>query len=298
MAFGWDIDRFLAGSAVVSIVLGPALQESLGKFFSGLVMQASPPFAIGNWIVCGEHEGRVVDMTWRAVTIHTIDDNFILIPNATVAKAEIVNFHAPTTATALKVKVGLESDVPPESALAVLKRAAIETPGVLETPAPLVFLEEFADTSVNYAIKFWISEPASHLRIEHLVRVNAWYRLREKGIAIPNPTYVVEHVSQSRKSQRLHGEASARFVAAIENVPLLQPLSPEQKRELAEAANDMMLAEGQILFRQNDAGDSFYIISQGQVDVLVAAEGAGGTGVGSIRWRRWGQGTFLGRCRR
>ncbi len=198
VAFGWDIDRFLAGSAVVSIVLGLALQESLGNFFSGLVMQASPPFAIGNWIVCGEHEGRVVDMTWRAVTIHTNDDNFILIPNATVAKAEIVNFHAPTTATARKVKVGLESDVPPESALAVLKRAAMETPGVLETPPPFVYLEEFADSSVNYAIKFWISEPASHRKIEHLVRVNAWYRLREKGIVIPNPTYMVEHINQSR----------------------------------------------------------------------------------------------------
>src|SRR6185503_4525029 len=92
IAFGWDINAFLAGSAVVSIVLGLALQESLGNFFSGLVMQASPPFAIGDWIICGAHEGRVVDMTWRAVTIHTNEDNFILIPNATVAKAEIVNY--------------------------------------------------------------------------------------------------------------------------------------------------------------------------------------------------------------
>ena len=42
-AFGWDIDKFLAGSAVVSIVLGLALQETLGNFFSGMVMQGSPP---------------------------------------------------------------------------------------------------------------------------------------------------------------------------------------------------------------------------------------------------------------
>ena len=69
VAFGWDIDRFLAGSAVASIVLGLALQESLGNFFSGLVMQAAPPFALGDWIICGDHEGRVVDMTWRALVM-------------------------------------------------------------------------------------------------------------------------------------------------------------------------------------------------------------------------------------
>jgi small-conductance mechanosensitive channel len=70
-AFGWNIQALLAGSAVVSIVLGLALQETLGNFFSGLVMQASSPFAIGDWIICAGVEGRVVDMNWRAVTIHT-----------------------------------------------------------------------------------------------------------------------------------------------------------------------------------------------------------------------------------
>ena len=70
-AFGWDIDKFLAGSAIVSIVLGLALQESLGNFFSGLVMQASPPFSVGHRIKCAGFEGDVVDMNWRAVTLQT-----------------------------------------------------------------------------------------------------------------------------------------------------------------------------------------------------------------------------------
>jgi small-conductance mechanosensitive channel/CRP-like cAMP-binding protein len=272
-AFGWDISGFLAGSAVVSIVLGLALQESLGNFFSGLVMQASPPFAIGDWIVCGDHEGRVVDMTWRAVTLHTLDDNFILIPNATIAKADITNFHAPTVSTARTIKIGLESDVPPADAIAILKASALETAGVLAQPEPLVFLGEYADTSVNYVLKFWIREPAQHVKIEHQVRVHTWYRLRERGIEIPNPRYVVEHVHQAHKLRRLQEAATERFVWAIEHVPLLQPLSREQKVQLAASANDVMLATGQVLFQQNDAGDSFYVISEGQVDVLVTRDG-------------------------
>jgi len=272
-AFGWDIDRFLAGSAVVSIVLGLALQETLGNFFSGLVMQASPPFAIGDWIVCADHEGRVVDMTWRAVTLHTNDDNFILIPNATVAKGDVVNYHAPTTATARTVKVSLESDVPPAEAIAILKAAAVETPGVQAAPEPFVFLEDYGD-AVDYLVKFWISEPRAHHRLEHDVRVHIWYRLREAGIILPNPVRTVEYVSQKEKARRQREAARGHRLAAIENVPLLAPLTAEEKLQLANSAGDVFLTTGQILFRQNDAGSSFYIIYKGAIEVLVSPDGA------------------------
>ena len=98
-------------SAVVSIVIGLALQESLGNLFSGLVLQAAPPFVLGDFIQAGNLEGRVVDMTWRAVTLHTTDDNYVVIPNGSIAKQEIVNFHAPTEATARhgEDRVGMRS---------------------------------------------------------------------------------------------------------------------------------------------------------------------------------------------
>jgi small-conductance mechanosensitive channel/CRP-like cAMP-binding protein len=273
VAFGWDIDRFLAGSAVVSIVLGLALQETLGNFFSGLVMQASPPFSIGDWIVCGEHEGRVVDMTWRAVTIHTNDDNFILIPNATVAKADIVNFHAPTISTARLVQVGLDYDVPPCDALAVLKSAALESVGVLATPEPFVYVLEFTDAAVLYGIKFWIDNPANHRKIEHAVRLNVWYRLHGRGFGIPFPTFNIEYISTREKKHSLADTARGHRIRAIEGVPLFQFLSADQKRQLADSADDYVLAPGQTLFRQNDPGDSFYIVRKGQVDVLVTPDG-------------------------
>ncbi len=275
MAFGWDIDRFLAGSAVVSIVLGLALQESLGNFFSGLVLQASPPFAIGDWIICGEHKGRVTDMTWRAVTLHTDDDNFILIPNANIAKADIINFHFPSTSTARYIRVGLDYDHPPADAIAVLKAAALESPGVLSSPEPYIYLEQFGDSAVSYAVKFWIKDPSQHDEIESQVRVHAWYRLKERGFNIPFPVRTVEHTSHTQKARRMQAAARAHRISAIQGVPLLQPLSAEQKSTLADAASEVFLTAGQMLFRQHDSGDSFFIIYKGEVEVLVSPEGGG-----------------------
>lgn len=268
-AFGLEIKTFLAGSAVVSIVLGLALQETLGNFFSGLVMQASSPFAIGDWIVCAGVEGRVVDMTWRAVTIHTPEDNYVIMPNGTIATAQIVNYHAPTRVTARTATVGLEYDLPPGEAIAVLKAAALETTGVAANPEPYVYLEEFADSSVNYIVKFWISEPSLHHKIEHHVRVNIWYRLKEKGYGIPYPVRTVEHVSLAKKVEAQDQAAANHRYEAIKDLWLFAPMTEEQKRALARSASDAFLADGQVLFNQGHTGDSLYVIRTGQVDVLV-----------------------------
>ena len=268
-AFGWDIRTFLAGSAVVSIVLGLALQETLSNFFSGLVMQAASPFAIGDWIICAGVEGRVVDMTWRAVTIHTLEDNYVILPNGTVSKEQIVNFNTPTDATARTVQVGLHYDHPPLQALGLLKSTALETEGVSPRPEPLVFLQSFDDSAITYALKFWITEPAAHVKIESQVRTNLWYRLKEKGFSIPFPTRTVEHIHLDQKQQAQTAASADQRYQALKDLWLFAPLTEEAKRKLAQGATDFFLAHGQILFRQKDPGDSLYVIRAGEVDVLV-----------------------------
>jgi small-conductance mechanosensitive channel/CRP-like cAMP-binding protein len=281
-AFGWNIQGFLAGSAVVSIVLGLALQETLGNFFSGLVMQAASPFAIGDWIVCAGVEGRVVDMTWRAVSIHTLEDNYVIIPNGTVAGAQIVNFNTPTTATACSVTVGLHYDHPPVQAIALLKKTALETEGVASKPEPYIFLQSFDDSAITYSVKFWITDPPSHAKIETLVRTNIWYRVKEKGFSIPFPMRTVEHVQLDKKLEA-QAETTARDrYNSIKGLWLFAPLSEDEKLKLARGASDLTLAPGQVLFRQNDPGDTLYVIRSGDAEVLVDQPDGSQTKVASL----------------
>ena len=274
-AFGWPISDFLTGGAVVSIVIGLALQESLGNLFSGLMLQAAPPFVLGDWISFGSWEGRVVDMTWRAVTLHTIDDNYVVIPNGQIAKQEIINYNAPDSTTARFVKIGLEYDLPPCDAMEALKSAAVETAGVKATPPPIVVMLDFAESAILYGIKFWISEPQRHLKVEHQVRLHAWYRLKQKGYAIPFPTRVVEHISQPDRAKHQLDVELVQKQQTLAKVPLLEPLSEQQHEELAQVAELLRLAPGQILFRQDDAGDSLYVIRKGKAEILVRGNSGG-----------------------
>ncbi len=270
--FEWDITNFLAGSAVVSIVLGLALQETLGNFFSGLVMQTSSPFAVGHWIKVLEVEGRVVDMTWRAVTLQTDYDDFVHIPNSTMAREQITNYNTPTTATAKTILVGIQYDIPPEEAIRVLKAAAMETPGVSAHPAPYVYLENFGESSIDYRIRFWITDPPEDDEIQSAVRVNVWYRLKQNNMGIPFPIRTTEVVNMDRRERRQQESAAATRLCAIQKVPLFAALSSGELKMLAESSRDVLLAANQILFRQNDAGDSFYIIRHGTADVIVRGE--------------------------
>ncbi len=286
-AFGWPINDFLTGGAVISIVLGLALQESLGNLFSGLVLQAAPPFVLGDFIQAGSLEGRVVDMTWRAVTLHTLDDNYVVIPNGTIAKQEIVNLNAPTSVTARLVKIGLEYSLPPCDAVQVLQRAAMETNGVQATPPPTVVMLDYADSAIVYGIKFWIAEPQRHLRVEHEVRLHAWYRLKEKGYGIPFPVRTVEIVNTREKESRAKDETVRDRQELFARIGLFEPLTPGQHRLLAEGASDVQLAPGQTLFNQDDAGESMYVIQSGKVEILVKRATGGSSvlatlGVGEV----------------
>ncbi len=271
-AFSVELGPLLTGSAVISIVIGLALQETLGNFFSGMVLQASVPFKTGDWIQVGSVEGRVVEMTWRAVTLITGSNNYVLIPNSSVAKEQIVNYHEPSVATATNVLVGLDYSIPPNEAKRVLMQAARDTPGVLAEPLPSVALANFDDSAVQYKLIFWINEPEKHGGIEQGVRVNLWYRLNQAGYGIPYPVRTVELTDLNKKQVAAKDDARAMRLGIIRKSPMFSEIAPELQEKLAGETRGYELSAGQVFYRQNDPGDSLFILESGEVNITFLTE--------------------------
>jgi small-conductance mechanosensitive channel len=82
-------DKLLTTSAVSAVVLGFALQDTLGNAFAGLAIQSEKPFHVGHWIRVGDFEGRVTEVTWRATKLRTKSGNFVVVPNNIVSKEAI-----------------------------------------------------------------------------------------------------------------------------------------------------------------------------------------------------------------
>src|SRR5208282_1021058 len=97
--------------AVVGLVLGFALQESLGNIFSGLTLQMSRPFAPGDWVRSGAFVGRVQGIGWRSTVVITRNNERLELPNSGLAKEVVVNYS--NGAVADEIAIGLSCSAPP-----------------------------------------------------------------------------------------------------------------------------------------------------------------------------------------
>jgi small-conductance mechanosensitive channel len=72
-------EKLLTTSAVSAVVIGFALQDTLGNAFAGLAIQSERPFNVGHWMRVGDFEGRVAEVTWRATKLRTKAGNFVIL---------------------------------------------------------------------------------------------------------------------------------------------------------------------------------------------------------------------------
>lgn len=195
-----DIAPLLATSAVTSLVLGLALQPILGNFFAGLVISAERPYRINDWIKVGEDEGRVVAINWRTTHLRTRNNDDIVLPNSKMADERILNFYYPHTMHMVRTVIGAHYDAPPYRVRRTLLEAAHGTRGVLENPAPEIYLLDFADSAILYEVRSFIDDVAQGPRIQSDLRYRIWEELRREGIEIPYPMRTIHLAPRARRA--------------------------------------------------------------------------------------------------
>jgi small-conductance mechanosensitive channel/CRP-like cAMP-binding protein len=272
---GINLNVFAVSSLVVGYIVGNASQDTLGNLFAGLALNAERPFQIGDWVTVGGHTGVLVDTTWRATRLRTKTADSVVIPNSAIAKESIINYSRPTRSHGCYLQVGLSYDTPPNKAREVMLGVLREAPDVCQDPPPTVSLVGYGDSAVNYTVKFFLEDYARLDPIQSGVMDRFWYAFRREGISIPYPIRDVRHRSAlaDEKAQRTAGENTIRQLLA--GVELFKSLSAEELERLANGAKLRLFAAGENLCRQGEAGDSFYVIREGCVTVLVASTDGG-----------------------
>ncbi|MFN7983662.1 MAG: mechanosensitive ion channel family protein [Vicinamibacterales bacterium] len=167
-------EKLMTTSAVGAVVVGFALQDTLGNLFSGLAIQIEKLFRVGQWIRVGEFEGKVQEVTWRATKLLTKSGQLVILPNSLMSKDAILNFSEPVIPTRIEVEVGASYDAPPNLVKQALAEALDNAPMVLRDPAPDVVMADFAASSITYRVRFWIDDFGRDARARDQVRSNIW----------------------------------------------------------------------------------------------------------------------------
>ena len=259
-------DKLAMTSAVGAVVIGFALQDTLGNAFSGLAIQIEKPFRVGHWISVGGFEGRVTEITWRATRLRTKTGNFVVVPNSVMSKEAITNYSEPASPTRLEIRVGLGYEVMPSRAKQALMDGLRQAPLVLSNPPPDVLLMDFADSTVVYRARIWIQDFRLDEEAIDQARTAMFYALKRHGIEIPYPIAV----EIGREDAQPDPEAARlRRVAALAGIEMFAPLSTDERALLAAAAAERTYGAGERIVRQGDAGESMFVLIEGSARVFV-----------------------------
>jgi small-conductance mechanosensitive channel/CRP-like cAMP-binding protein len=268
--FTVDLTPLLASTAVVAVVVGLALQESLGNIFSGLTLQLGKTFAPGDWVRSGNSVGRVQGIAWRSTTLITRANERLEIPNALLAKDTLVNYSI--GAVAEDVKIGLSYSAPPNYVREVILDALRNMPGVMQYPPPEVYTWEFSDSSIHYRVRYWMSDFAEADRLRDTVSTGLWYVLRRKAIEIPYPQLVIQ-ASHERLANTEAAAFEQQIMGGLRQVDFLRTLRDEELRLLVPGVIVQKFGVGELIVREGDEGDSLFIIRAGTVEVVAAKNG-------------------------
>lgn len=260
-----DLSSLIATSAVVSVVLGMALQETLGNFFAGMSIQLERPFQVGDTVQIQSEIGKVMQVAWRATRLETARREVITFPNSILSKEAVRNFTRGENPIATDVKLGLSYDAPPNRVKRIVTEVLEEIPSVLREPKPSCKLDDYADSAIQYRVRFFCAhfDDVSGSRDEFLTRV--WYRLRRENIDIPFPQRTVRVVKDEVDPNAL---SSARKRELLRSVDLFTVMDSAQRDSLAEDLAVRTFGKGERVIEAGAPGNTFYVVAEGAVAVM------------------------------
>jgi small-conductance mechanosensitive channel/CRP-like cAMP-binding protein len=267
-----NLGALFTTSAIFGVILGLALQDTLGNFFAGISLQADRPFQVGDVITVGaqRHTGVVEEISWRAIKIRTFQNHVVLIANSNAAKEPIEVCPRDNLNARLVFFNTLYTDSPAKT-IHVAREAVRETDNVSDKVTPIVRIKNLGDNGVDYEVKYWLEDYAKYNDTDALIRQRLWYAFRRAGLNFAFPTRTL-HVERRGSIAQRDGDGGA-IAERLSAVDIFAPLSADETSMLAQAAVRHVFAPGETVIRAGDEGSSMFVVHKGKVRVQVSENG-------------------------
>jgi len=269
---GGGLMTLFAGSGILAIILGFGLQNFFSGIVAGISLQISKPYKVGDWLKLKEHFAEVMEINWRSTRLRTNDAIYLDIPNNEMVSGTIINLHYPTQIHAMRIRVAVDYEVPPNRVREALLRATTGAEGVVPSPPVRVFVVDFAESGVTYEIKFSMGNHQAYNEIADAIRTNIWYEFKRQRITIPYPIRTL-HLQRRRRQSVPEGHAEAQ--AILRGEPLFDCLNDAQLDHVLHGARINRYGRGERLIEEGATGDSMFVMLRGTAHVSVLRNGTG-----------------------
>lgn len=268
--WGARIGGLLTAFGVSSIVLGLALQNSVGQIISGLLLLFEQPFQLGDWLDTPSARGRVVEVNWRATHIDT-GSGLQITPNSVLAGASFTNLSRPAGAHRVTITTAFAVEDAPDQVCALLNRLAGMLPQRKPDSAPTSATRGVTEYATTVALR----SPADDAAARAMFLRWCWYAARREGLHLDGAA------DEFTTTDRV--EKAVRTIA-----PRLRLNHPDQQ-QLAAAATIARYGADEILQHSGEIPEVMLFIIAGRVRLTAVAADGSRVVVGTLE-----EGAFIG----
>ena len=194
---GIDMSSLSLLAGALGVGIGFGLQNITDNFISGIIILFEKPIKVGDRIVVGGTEGDVINISVRATTILTNENISIIVPNSEFISSRVTNWSHNDRNIRFDLPVGVSYGEDPSKVKKVLLDVAMENVHVLKKPEPIVFFDEFADSSLNFTLGVWTSTYTDKpRRLKSELYFEIFEQFKKEGIEIPFPQRDIHIKSQ------------------------------------------------------------------------------------------------------
>lgn len=257
----FDIRRLIALPVIFTLLSGWLQHRDL---FAGLLFQTQRPFRPGDWIRLDDQIGQVQETGWRSTRIRTRSQEIVTIPSDVLARGVTTNYSVfNRVADEIYLSFGYEGV--PGSIESVILIMLADIPEVLDDPPPEVGPWEFGDWSIKYRIRYWMANYTHQDEVRCRINRSLWYVMQRHSIGTPAPATLLP---ESRNGHVDADVAYKQLINELRRVDLLAGLSDDELRILIPSIKVVEFGRGEVVIRQGEVGDCFFILRRGQVEVI------------------------------
>ena len=297
---GINLSSLAVIAGVVGIGIGFGLQNLASNFISGLVLLFEQTLKVGDYIEIGDLKGTIEKISIRSTILRTDDDLFVIVPNQRFIDHNTVNWSYEGHTCRIHIPISVAQDTDLLVLTEALLTAARHEPRVLSNPPPEVWFHGFGNESINFKLLVWISEPNSNEPIRSSINFRIAYELKERGIKIPFPTREIIFQNPKATPQNLYpsnylsdldeNEESPESSILEQRISAIAPISNNvNTKNLRDLLRQISYFErctevelfaliargyrkhfdiGEVVCRENEPSEEFYIILSGAGEVL------------------------------
>lgn len=263
--FSVPVGTLIATSGVFAIILGLALQSTLGDVFSGVALNLGRPYGLGDWIVLENGvQGRVVETNWRATHLLNGTNDLVIIPNSALAKAQLVNLSSPDDAHGITLTVRLKPTRPPAVIEEMMRTVLLSSNSIQRSPPPSVTIMNLDAHMIELEIACRVSHISQASQARNEIYDLVYRHAQAAGISLGSVDAGERAVPDTPPRQSEQAAAAWRLLKAM---PLFATITDDERESLETSMVRRTYRKGATIIAQGSTSQSLMLVRSGVVVV-------------------------------